>query len=112
MSNYRKLCNARQEALFELELEDLVEIEDVNSSKVLTIPIKTTSGTQLATFRWSIGFKPASDKMVGSYKVEFTPEGKKWCLIYNLFIHKQFETTLIKWLLSANKIWSEIQRVP
>ena len=81
MSNYRNLCNARQETLFELELEDLAEIEDINSSKVLTIPIKTSSGTHLATFQWSIGFKPAADKMVGSYKVEFTPEGKKLSLV-------------------------------
>ncbi len=100
MSNYRKLCNSRQEVLFDLELEDLVEIEDINSSKVLTIPIKTTSGTQLAKFQWSIGFKPASDKVIGSYKVEFTPEGKQLCLMNKLILQKHFKTNLIRFAIT------------
>ena len=77
MNTYRLLCNARQDATNELELEPQVETNILDSNKSFSVPIYNKSESLLATFEWTIRFNPEKDKVEEAYKVSFTTKGKQ-----------------------------------
>ena len=75
MATYRQLCNARQDVILELALNPQVETNILDSNKIFVVPIYNKSESLLATFQWTIRFRPEKDKIRESYKVSFTEKG-------------------------------------
>lgn len=73
MTSYQKLYNAREDVIYDLEIERRVGSN--KSGKCIFVELKNEAGMLLASFYWWIGFQPEQSGFFESYKVLFTDEG-------------------------------------